>query len=90
MNKQTLTEINKIKDYFQSEIKEQETMVKKSSKYITGLDYTDKILIVISSVFSGASIFSHLKIKKTHRFNKFLFYLPIFFINYSSNKKVTI
>ena len=52
-----LNEINRIKDYFQSEIKEQETMVKKLSKYITGFGYTDKILIFLSSAFSGISIF---------------------------------
>ena len=80
-----LNEINKIKDYFESEIKEQETMVKKLSKYITGFDYTDKTLIVLPSVFSGISIFFASKIKKTHRFNKFLFYFT-FFINYISNK----
>ena len=47
LNEQTnfrLNEINKIKDYFVSEIKEQETIIKKLSKYITGFDYTDKIL----------------------------------------------
>ena len=59
-----VNEINKIKDYFESEIKEQETMVKKLSKYSTGFDYTDKTLIVLPSVFSGISIFLHLKIKK--------------------------
>ena len=59
-----LNEINKIKDYFESEIKERETLIKKLNKYITGFDYTDKILIVLSAKFSGVSIFSHLKIKK--------------------------
>ena len=32
-------------------------MVKKLSKYIAGFDYTAKILIVLSLVFSGISIF---------------------------------
>ena len=59
-----LNEINKIKDYFESEIKEQETMVKKLSKYITGFDYTNKLLIASSSVLSVISIFWYLKIKK--------------------------
>ena len=46
LNKQTiyrLTEINKIKDYFESEIKVQEAIIKKLSKYIMGFDYCDKL-----------------------------------------------
>ena len=74
LNEQTnfrLNEINKIKDYFESELKEREAVIKKLSKYITGFDYTEKILIALSTTFSGVSIFSHLNIKKTHRYNKF-------------------
>ena len=59
-----LNEINKIKDYFECEMKEKETMVKKLSKCITYFDYNDKTLIALSTTFSGVSIFSHLKIKK--------------------------
>ena len=59
-----LSEINKIKDYFEPEIKDKETVIKKLYKYITGFDFTDKILIVLSATFSGVGIFSHLKIKK--------------------------
>ena len=47
LNEQTnysLNEINNIKDYFGCEIKEQEVLIKKLSKFITGFDYTDKIL----------------------------------------------
>ena len=32
--------------YFECEIKEQEVIIKKLSKYITGFDYTDKVLTV--------------------------------------------
>ena len=39
-------------------------MVKKLNKYITSFDYTEKILIILSTTFSGISIFSHSKIKK--------------------------
>ena len=49
LNEQTkfrLNEINKIKDYFESEIKERKLVIKKLSKYITGFDYCDKILTV--------------------------------------------
>ena len=45
LNEQTifrLDEINKIKDYFECEIKEQERIVKKLSKYITCFDYQIK------------------------------------------------
>ena len=55
LNEQTsyrLNEINKIKDYFESEIKEEGLSVKKLSKYITGFDYTDKILTVFLTIFS--------------------------------------
>ena len=59
-----LNEINTIKDYFEPEIKEQEIIIKKLSKYITDFNYCDKILTVFLTVFSGVSIFSHIKTKK--------------------------
>ena len=67
MNKQTnyrLNEINKIKNYFECEIKEQKVIIKTLSKYITGFDYIDKILAVFLTIFSGLNIFSHIKPKK--------------------------
>ena len=67
LNEQTnyrLIEIGKINDYFDQEIKEQQILIKKFSKYITGLDYTDKILTVFLTVFSGTNIFAHAKDKK--------------------------
>ena len=60
LNEQTnyrLIEIDKIKDYFDSEIKEQELLVKKSTKYITGFDYTDEILTAFLTIFSRINIF---------------------------------
>ena len=60
LNDQTkfrLNEINKIKDYFEYEIKEREAVIKKLSKYTATLDYTDKILIVLSATSGGISIF---------------------------------
>ena len=39
-----LAEINKIKDYFNSEIQERKTMSKKLSKYVAAFDYIDKML----------------------------------------------
>ena len=65
-------EINKIKNYFESEIREQQTIIKNLSKYITGFDYTDQILTVSLTIFSGVNIFSPIKTKKhtglTHSF----------------------
>ena len=59
----------KLEIIFECEIKEQETIIKKLSKYITGFDYTEKILTVFLTIFSGLNIFSHIKTKKTHRIN---------------------
>ena len=45
-----LNEINKIKDYFNSEIQERKVMSKKLRKYIATFDYFDKTLVVLSAV----------------------------------------
>ena len=69
LNEQTnyrSNEINKSKNYFESEIREQQTIIKNLSKYITGFDYTDQILTVFLTIFSGVNIFSHIKTKKKH------------------------
>ena len=61
LNDQTkfrLDEINKIKDYFEFEIKEREALIQKLSKYTAALDYTDKTLIVLSATSGGVSIIS--------------------------------
>ena len=60
-----LNEINNIKDYFECKTKEQDDLIKKLSKYITGFDYTDKILTLILTMFSGLNIFPHIKTKNT-------------------------
>ena len=51
-----LNEINEIKDYFNSEIRERKTMNKKLSKYIAAFDYIDKTLIILSATSGGISI----------------------------------
>ena len=51
-----LNKINEIKDYFISEIKEQEQMSKSLSKYIASFDYFDKSLIVLSVATGSISI----------------------------------
>ena len=42
-----LNKINKIENYFISEIKERELMSRRLSKYIASFDYFDKSLIVL-------------------------------------------
>ena len=57
-----LNEINKIKDYFNSEIQERKTMSEKFSKYIAAFDYIDKTLIVLSATSGGISIISFISV----------------------------
>ena len=54
-----LDEINKIKDYLNTEIKERKNIVKKISKYIVSFDYADKLFITLSASFGTLSIVSH-------------------------------
>ena len=49
-------EKGKIKDYLDQEIKYQQLLTSKLSKYLTGFDYADKILTVFLTVFSGTHI----------------------------------
>ena len=61
LNDQTkfkLNEIDKIKDYFSSDIQERKTMSKKLSKYIAAFDYIDKTLTVLYATSRGISIIS--------------------------------
>ena len=53
-----LNEINKIKDYFNSEIQKRKTMSKKLSKYIAAFDYFDKTLIVLYETNGGIIVIS--------------------------------
>ena len=41
-----LIEIDKIKDYFKTEVQYQQSLTNKLRKYLTAFDYTDKILTV--------------------------------------------
>ena len=57
-----LGEINKIKDYLNSEIKEsiiKKGIIKKISKYIVAFDYADKLFITLSASFGTLSIASY-------------------------------
>ena len=53
-----LNKINKIKDYFNSDIQERMTMSKKLSKYIATFDSIDNTLIAFSATSGGISTIS--------------------------------
>ena len=59
VTKYRLHEINKIKDYLNSEIKERKDIIKKISKYIVAFDYADKVFITLSASFGTLSIASY-------------------------------
>ena len=59
LTKYRLDEINKIKDYLNSEIKERKDIIKKISKYIVAFDYADKLFITLSASFGTLSIASY-------------------------------
>ena len=58
VNKYRLDEINKIRDYFDNEIKERKDIIKKLNKYLVSFDYLDKIFITLSPSFGTLSIAS--------------------------------
>ena len=59
VNKYRLDEINKIRDYFNNEIKERKYIIKKLNKYLVSFDYLDKIFITLSASFGTLSIASY-------------------------------
>ena len=59
VNKYRLDEINKIKEYFENEIKERKDTIKKLNKYLVSFDYLDKIFFTLSASFGTLSIASH-------------------------------
>ena len=62
VTKYILDEINKIKEYLNSEIKERKYIIKKISKYIVAFGYTDfdyKLFITLSASFGTLSIASY-------------------------------
>ena len=58
VNKYRIDEINKIRDYFDNEIKERKDIIKKLNKYLVSFDYLDKIFITLSASFGTLSIAS--------------------------------
>ena len=59
VNKYRIDEINKIRDYFNNEIKERKDTIKKLNKYLVSFDYLDKIFITLSASFGTLSIASY-------------------------------
>ena len=64
-NKYRLDEINKIRDYFNNEIKERKDIIKKLKKYIVSFDYLDKIFIALSASSGTLSIASYTSVVGT-------------------------
>ena len=64
-NKYRLDEINKIRDYFNNEIKERNDIIKKLNKYLVSFDYLDKIFITLSASFGTLSIASYTSVVGT-------------------------
>ena len=65
VNKYRLDEINKIRDYFDNEIKERKDIIKKLNKYFVSFDYLDKISIALSASFGTLSIASYASVVGT-------------------------
>ena len=59
VNNYKLNQIDKIKEYFDNEIKERKDIIKKLNKYLVSFDYLDKIFITLSASFGMLSIASH-------------------------------
>ena len=59
LTKYRLDEINKIKDYFNAEIKERKDIVKKISKYIVAFDHANKLFITLYASFGTLRIASY-------------------------------
>ena len=55
-SKYRLDEINKIRGYFDNEIKERKDIIKKLNKYLVSFDYLDKIFLTLSASFGTLSI----------------------------------
>ena len=62
VNKYRLDEINKIRDYFNNEIKKRKDIIKKFNKYLVSFDYLDKIFITLSASFGTLSIASQVTV----------------------------
>ena len=81
------SEISKIKDYFNEEIQYQQFLTNKLNKYLTVFDYSNKILTVVLTVFSGTNIFSNVKNKQLLGLITSVFFL-LFSFSFGINIKI--
>ena len=65
VNKYRLDEINKIRDYFNNEIKERKDISKNLNKYLVSFDYLDEIFIALLASFGTLSIASYASVVGT-------------------------
>ena len=65
VNKYRIDKINKIRDYFNNEIKERKNVIKKLNKYLVSFDYLDKKFITLSASFGTLSIASYASVVGT-------------------------
>ena len=65
VNKYRLDEINKVRDYFNNEIKERKDIIKKLNKYLVSFDYLDKIFIILLASFGTLNIASYASVVGT-------------------------
>ena len=80
--------INKIKDYFNSEIQEKKIMSKKLSKYIAAFDYINKALIILSATSQGISIISFTSVIRIHEGIASAFFTLVFSLTTGIIKKL--
>ena len=59
-------EIGKVKDYLEQQIKYQQFLTSKLSKYLAGFDYADKILTIFLTVFLVQTFLPMLQEKKNY------------------------
>ena len=72
-----LCEISQIKNYFNEEIQNQQYLTNKVNKYWTLFDYSNKILTIVLTAFSGTNIFSNVNNKQLLGSNDFYIFLVI-------------
>ena len=82
-----LNEVSKIENYFKSEINQRKLRSKKLSKYVSALNYIDKILSVLNATTGGACIISHATVVGAPLGIASAEFFYCFFISNRNNKK---
>ena len=73
-----LNEINKVKDYFNSEINDRKNMINKLNKYINNFDYVDKIFCFVNIIWYVKYSFSCYSSRYTSWYCRFFFDFSIY------------